>query len=67
MTRSEHGTATASIQSFVAHLKRNFKKQALCRNLNNSSINGVFEEQIFQYAQQHERERMDKDSGMAGV
>jgi hypothetical protein len=40
---------------------------ALRRNLNNSSINGVFEEGIFQYAQQDERERVDKDSGLAWV
>src|ERR1700745_4433602 len=42
-------------------------KMALRRNLNNSSINGVFEEGIFQYAREDERERMDKDSGMAGI
>jgi len=28
---------------------------------------GVFEEVIFQYARQDERERVDKDSGMARV
>src|SRR6266851_4154556 len=30
-------------------------------------LTGVFEEENFQYARQDERERMDKDSGMAGV
>jgi hypothetical protein len=30
-------------------------------------LTGVFEERIFQYAQQDERKRVDKDSGMAGV
>src|SRR6201982_1690460 len=42
-------------------------KMALRRNLNNSSINGVVEEGICQYAREDERERMDKDSGMAGI
>jgi len=30
-------------------------------------LTGVFEEGIFQYARQDEPERMDKDSGVAGV
>src|SRR6267143_4514625 len=29
-------------------------------------LTGVFEKRVFQYARQDERERVDKDSGMAG-
>jgi hypothetical protein len=31
-------------------------KRALCRNLKDWSIDGVFEQRVFQYAQQDERE-----------
>ncbi len=39
---------------------RNYRKNAgLRRNLKNASINEGFEEGIFQYAQQDERERVE--------
>ena len=49
------------------YLLARFVFWALRRNLKKCSINGVFEEGIFRYARRDERERMDKDSGMAGV
>jgi hypothetical protein len=43
-------------------------EKGLCAGIRRTlRLTGVFEEEIFRYARQDERERMDKDSGMAGV
>src|SRR6266576_4816885 len=66
--RKQQEPATVPMGGERQHDCSEGKKVWLCAGIRITlRLMGVFEEGIFQYARQDEPERMDKDSGMAGV